>query len=145
MKPLKNVHVNKIRDSLSAITPGIFSKHPVLFAYLYGSYASGVVHPFSDLDIGIYIDKVPDSKHLELELSLSLEIDANIESVVASEVRIINNLPLVILGKTITEGALIYSRDEIIRVDFETSVRSAYFDFLPVIQRYHSTYIDSFC
>ena len=142
---MSDTRVEKIKNSLFAIAPGIFSKHPVLFAYLYGSYATGVVHPFSDLDIGIYIDKVPDSKHLELELSLSLEIDANIESVVASEVRIINNLPLVILGKTITEGALIYSRDEIIRVDFETSVRSAYFDFLPVIQRYHSTYIDSIC
>ncbi|MBW2671125.1 MAG: nucleotidyltransferase domain-containing protein [Deltaproteobacteria bacterium] len=142
---MTDTRVEKIKNSLFAIAPGIFSKHPVLFAYLYGSYATGVVHPFSDLDIGIYIDKVPDSKHLELELSLSLEIDANIESGVASEVRIINNLPLVILGKTITEGALIYSRDEIIRVDFETSVRSAYFDFLPVIQRYHSTYIDSVC
>lgn len=142
---MSDTRVEKIKNSLFAIAPGIFSNHPVLFAYLYGSYATGVVHPFSDLDIGIYIDKVPDSKHLELELSLSLEIDANIESVVASEVRIINNLPLVILGKTITEGALIYSRDEIIRVDFETSVRSAYFDFLPVIQRYHSTYIDSVC
>lgn len=140
---MSDTRVEKIKNSLFAIAPGIFSKHPVLFAYLYGSYATGVVHPFSDLDIGIYIDKVPDSKHLELELSLSLEIDANIENGVASEVRIINNLPLVILGKTITEGALIYSRDEIIRVDFETSVRSAYFDFLPVIQRYHSTYIDS--
>ena len=142
---MSDTRVEKIKNSLFAIAPGIFSKHPVLFAYLYGSYATGVVHPFSDLDIGIYIDKLPDSKHLELELSLSLEIDANIESGVASEVRIINNLPLVILGKTITEGALIYSRDEIIRVDFETSVRSAYFDFLPVIQRYHSTYIDSIC
>ncbi|MBW2239851.1 MAG: nucleotidyltransferase domain-containing protein [Deltaproteobacteria bacterium] len=142
---MTDTRVEKIKNSLFAIASGIFSKHPVLFAYLYGSYATGVVHPFSDLDIGIYIDKVPDSKHLELELSLSLEIDANIESGVASEVRIINNLPLVILGKTITEGALIYSRDEIIRVDFETSVRSAYFDFLPVIQRYHSTYIDSVC
>ena len=143
MKPLKNVRVNKIRDSLSAIAPGIFSKYPVLFAYLYGSYASGVVHPFSDLDIGIYIEKVPDRKYLELELSLSLEIDAGMETGIASEVRIINNLPLVILGKMITEGALIYSRDEVIRVDFETSVRSAYFDFLPVIIKYQNTYVDS--
>ena len=141
---MENVRVNKIRDSLSAIVPGIFSKHPVLFAYLYGSYATGVVHPFSDLDIGIYIEKVPDRKYLELELSLSLEFDAGMETGIASEVRIINNLPLVILGKMITEGALIYSRDEVIRVDFETSVRSAYFDFLPVIQNYHRTYIDSF-
>ena len=139
-----NNHIEKITNSLFAFAPGIFSKHPVLFAYLYGSYATGIVHPFSDLDIGIYIEKVPDRKYLELELSLSLEIDAGVETSIASEVRIINNLPLVILGKMITEGALIYSRDEVVRVDFETSVRSAYFDFLPVIQNYHRTYIETF-
>ena len=101
------------------------------------------MHPFSDLDIGIYIDDVSDTKYLELELSLSLEIDAKIGSGVRAEVRIINNLPLVIIGNIITEGSLIYSINENVRVDFETSVRRAYFDFLPVIIKYQNTYIDS--
>jgi len=39
-----NNHIEKIKNSLFAIAPGIFSKHPVLFAYLYGSYATGIVH-----------------------------------------------------------------------------------------------------
>ncbi|MEA1948251.1 MAG: nucleotidyltransferase domain-containing protein, partial [Thermodesulfobacteriota bacterium] len=91
------------------------------------------MHPFSDLDIGVYIDDVSDIKYLELELSLSLEIDAKIGSGVRAEVRIINNLPLVIIGNIITEGRLIYSINENVRVYFETSVRKAYFDFLPVI------------
>jgi len=62
---------------------------------------------------------------------------------VTSEVRIINALPLVITGNIITEGVLIFSRNEIIRVDFETSIRSAYFDFLPVIRMHQSAYVDS--
>ena len=133
--------VEKIRDSLIAITPKVFKKHPVLFAYLYGSYATGVVHAYSDVDIGIYIKNLQDSKHLELELSLSLEFDNLLKADAASEVRIINKLPLIILGNIVTEGFLIYSKDESLRVDFETSVRSAYFDFLPVIQRYNKAYI----
>ena len=137
--------VEKIRNILFAVAPNIFSRHPVLFAYLYGSYATGIVHPYSDLDIGIYIENLQDSKHLELELSLSLELDNLLKTEVASEVRIINKLPLVILGNIVTEGALIYSADEILRVDFETSVRSAFFDFLPVIRRYNSEYIDRVC
>ena len=139
-----NNHIEKITNSLFAIAPDIFCSRPVLFAYLYGSYSTGNVHPFSDLDIGVYIDDVSDIKYLELELSLSLEIDAKIGSGVRAEVRIINNLPLVIIGNIITEGSLIYSINENVRVDFETSVRKAYFDFLPVIQNYHRTYIDSF-
>ncbi|MBW1717855.1 MAG: nucleotidyltransferase domain-containing protein [Deltaproteobacteria bacterium] len=135
--------VEKIRGSLLKLAPDIFSKHPVLFAYLYGSYATGLVHPFSDLDIGIYVERISIRQCLELELSLALEIDEKLGSGVACEVRIINNLPLVLTGKIITEGMLIFSRNETIRVDFETSVRSAYFDFLPVVRRYQSIYIQS--
>jgi predicted nucleotidyltransferase len=135
--------VEKITNSLLAVAPEIFGNSAVLFAYLYGSYATGLVHPFSDLDIGIYVDQMSRRQCLELELSLALEIDEELGSGVASEVRIINNLPLVVTGKIITEGLLIFSRNETIRVDFETSVRSAYFDFLPVLRAYHRTYIDS--
>lgn len=138
-----NNHIKQITNSLFTIVPDIFCSRPVLFAYLYGSFVSGDVHPFSDLDIGIYIDDVPDINYLELELSLSLEIDAKIESSVKTEVRIINNLPLVVIGNIITEGSLIYSINENVRVDFETSVRKAYFDFLPVITAYQNTYINS--
>jgi predicted nucleotidyltransferase len=136
-------NIKQIINTLFTIAPDIFCSRPVLFAYLYGSYATGNVHPFSDLDIGIYIDDVSDIKYLELELTLSLEIDAKIEGGVKTEVRIINNLPLVIIGDIITEGRLIYSIDENVRVDFETSVRKAYFDFLPVIKTYQNTYIDN--
>lgn len=138
-----NNYIKQIINSLFSIAPDIFSNRPVLFAYLYGSYATGNVHPFSDLDIGIYTDELSDIKYLKLELSLSLEIDAKIGNGVKTEVRVINNLPLVILGNIITEGSLIYSINEKVRVDFETSVRLAYFDFLPVIKTYQNTYIDS--
>ena len=136
--------VKKIKSSLVTVVPEIFSGHPILFAYLYGSYARGFVHPFSDLDIAIYIDKTPCDEYLELELSLSLEIDKKIGNGVTSEVRIMNTLPLVITGAIITEGVLIFSRNETIRVDFETSIRNAYFDFLPIIRMQQSAYVDSF-
>jgi predicted nucleotidyltransferase len=138
-----NNNIKQITSSLVEIAPHIFCSRPVLFAYLYGSYATGNVHPFSDVDVGVYIDDVSDINYLELELSLSLEIDAKIGSGIRAEVRIINKLPLVITGNIITEGSLIYSINENVRVDFETSVRKAYFDFLPVIKTYQNTYIDS--
>ena len=135
--------VKRVKSFLMTVAPDICGKPPILFAYLYGSYARGFVHPFSDLDIAIYIEKIPCDEYLELELSLSLEIDNKIGHGVTSEVRIINALPLVITGNIITEGVLIFSRSEIIRVDFETSIRSAYFDFLPIIRMYQSAYVDS--
>jgi predicted nucleotidyltransferase len=80
-------HVVKIRNSLPAIASKIFSEHRVLFAYLYGSYATGIVHPFSDLDIGVYIKNLRDNKHLELELPLSLEFDNLLKPKATSEGR----------------------------------------------------------
>lgn len=136
-------HVKKIRRSLLKLAPDLLGRHPVLFSYLYGSYATGLVHPFSDLDIGIYAEKISRRQCLKLEMSLALEIDKGLEHVVASEVRVMNDLPLVVTGNIITEGILIFSKNEVMRVDFETSIRSAYFDFLPVLHAYQNAYMEN--
>lgn len=135
--------VEKMKNSLLAVAPDIFANSPVLFAYLYGSYATGLVHPFSDLDIGIYVEEIPRSRYLNIELSLALQTDEKLGSGVGAEVRIMNSLPLVVIGSIITDGILIFSRNDVIRVDFETSVRRAYFDFLPVVYEYRSMYVNS--
>lgn len=122
------------------IAPGVFRNAPVLFAYVYGSHAKGLSHPFSDLDVGIYVEDLDIRTRLDLELSLSLRIDEKLDHAVQSEVRVVNHLPLVVRGRILTEGELIYSIDENKRVEFETRVRKAYFDFLPVIQHYHQVY-----
>jgi len=133
-----------IKRSLVTHVQHIFGKKPVLFAYLYGSFATGTVHPFSDLDVGIFVGNISSAKYLELELILGLEIDEKMDSYVASEVRIINDLPLVIKGEIITNGLLIYSKNEEARINFETSIRRAYFDFLPVLNNYRNAYLKRF-
>jgi hypothetical protein len=47
---------------------------------------------------------------------------------------------LVVKGRILADGELMYSRDENKRIEFETQVRKAYFDFLPVIQQYQNAY-----
>jgi len=133
--------MNDLREKLREIAAQIFEKTPVLFAYLYGSYAKGLSHRFSDLDVGIYAEDLDLKSCLDLELSLALRIDENLGHVVQSEVRVLNHLPLVVLGRILGDGELIYSRDENKRIEFETQVRKAYFDFLPVIQQYQNAYI----
>ena len=139
---MQNRVEQKIKESIIRLAPQIFKSHPVRFAYIYGSFATGYVHPFSDIDIAIYTGKVSPAKSLELELLLSLKFDEKLDCKAKSEVRIINNLPLVIKGQIISDGFLIYSANEVERVHFETRVRSAYFDFLPVIQNYQRVYLE---
>ena len=135
--------VEMIKNAISEAAPEILEKYPVLLAYLYGSVATGNVHPFSDIDIAVYVQNLPASGYLGLELSTSLEFDKKMPVGCHSEVRIVNNLPISITGVIVTEGILIYCKRENARIDFETSVRKAYFDFLCVFRKYQNEYLDS--
>lgn len=114
---------------------GAFKGTPVLFAYLYGSYAKGETHAFSDLDIAVYVEDLDPKACLDLELSLALSIDENLDHKVQSDVRVVNYLPLAVQGRILAEGMLIFCREEGKRIEFETQTRKAYFDFLPVIRQ----------
>ena len=107
---MKTIDIEKTIASLISQAPKILSQHPVLFAYLYGSYASKIVHPFSDIDIGVYTKEMSIRAILDLELSLSLIFDEKLDAHGKSEIRIINDFPLSVKGKIITDGILIYSK-----------------------------------
>ncbi len=135
--------VSDIIKKLQHVSHSVFSCCPVLFAYVYGSYATDTPHPFSDLDIGIYLQPELDDYVHKIEMDLSLELDTKLGHVIETDVRVINNLPLTFLGQILTEGILIYSRNENARVEFEVGIRKRYFDFMPVIQNYNKAYIES--
>ena len=101
-----------------------------------------MVHPFSDVDIGIYVEKVAKGENLAMELGISLEFDEELPGNAQSDLRVINDFPLSFLGQIVTDGVLVYCRDDSIRIDFETSVRMAYFDFLPVLKMHQNEYLN---
>jgi len=133
----------KIKNKILFIASDIFEASPVLFAYLYGSIAVDQGHPFSDLDVAIYV--APDlsvKDGLTLELSLSVEFDRHMASGPPCDVRIMNFLPLSVVGEILTDGILIYCRDDHARIDYETSIRGAYFDFLPTLRNFQNEYLE---
>lgn len=141
--------MNTLTKKLLDRAPHIFDEMPVLFAYLYGSRVTGLEHPFSDLDVAVFVEGIDTRACLELELALSLQIDEALDHLVQTDVRTLNHLPLSVTGRILGEAELIYSRTEAKRIDFETRIRRAYFDFLPVIHRHqqaikerHSSILD---
>ena len=50
---------DNIKKSIIRLAPQIFNKHPVLFAYLFGSFATGCSHTFSDIDIAVFTEALP--------------------------------------------------------------------------------------
>ncbi len=97
---------SEITKKLERIAQRVFEDTPVLFAYMYGSYAAGLSHSFSDLDIGIYVPPMSTKDKMDLEMSLALTIDKGLNRKVNSDVRIVNGLPLAVAGEIVTKGVM---------------------------------------
>jgi len=130
-------------EQLKQHLPAILEGRPVLLAYLYGSVSTGYVHPFSDVDIALVLDPRQGLDPYQ-QLTLELEIEAQLEHVAGirdADVRAISGAPLRVQGKVVTQGILLYSRDEEFRIAFEVATRRRYFDFLPVLHMMQQAYL----
>lgn len=101
------------------------------FAYVHGSFVDG--NPFKDIDIAILTENRqtdPLNYELDLEVKLYRKLDF------PADVRVLNSAPNAFCFHVIKEGALLFTRDENKRSEFETRVFSSYADFLPFKRRY---------
>jgi len=113
--------INEIRAFLRE------QKH-VKVAYLFGSRAEGKAGPLSDFDIAILLDNRVDKREgfnyrLKLLNDLSFILKTRKLDVV-----IMNDAPLLLNYNVIKEGKVLYCRDELARMRFETYVLSRYLD-----------------
>ncbi len=132
----------QISDEIEGISEVQFTKieaflreNNVLFTYIFGSYARNEQHPSSDLDIGIYL-KEPFDTTADLLMTLNFEISQIIEGI-EIDVRILNKGSLEFLFKVITDGLLLFSIDDVKRMQFEKSVFFGYLDFKPALDTYY--------
>lgn len=129
---MENPLGRKLRiEMLKANIGSILKPYPVALAYLYGS-ATGNLTPFSDVDIALVTDRqLTPRERLKLMLGVEVELAERCD-IHSADVRIINDAPLVFRGRVVCDGILLYARNELARVEFETKTRDAYFDYLPV-------------
>ncbi len=76
----------------------------IIFAYVYGSFARGETHPFSDIDIAVYLKNPSAKEYLNIISHLPL-LDREID------VRILNNAPPIFRYNVIKDGILLFCRD----------------------------------
>jgi len=114
----KKVVMEKISDTLKA-------KEYILFAYIFGSFASDNV--FKDIDVGIFVSRVGNEPPLKLEVQLEGEIGDAIG--IPVDIRIINNAPVPFVYNVLKGGTVIVDNNRSFRSDFEGLVYKRYFDF----------------
>lgn len=115
----------QLRESATAILEG----EPVVFAYLFGSQATGQAHPRSDVDVAVMLEEgMPENEHLETGLRLARRL-AEASGLGRIEVVILNDAPLPLVGRAISTRKVIYSMDEPARVEFESRRYREFLDF----------------
>jgi len=131
-------------DRLHRELPAVLRDRPVMIAYLYGSVAEGHALPNSDIDVALVLAPdhgLPAYPRMLMELDIAAEIEERC-GLRSLDVRSINEAPVIARGTILTEGVLLYSRQEDFRVEYEVSTRKEYFDFLPVARMMQRAYFE---
>jgi predicted nucleotidyltransferase len=114
----------------------VLDKYPVAMAYLYGSMARGRPLPTSDIDIALVLTDPPAPyERFKLELAIQADLEDACQLREEMDVRSINQAPLMVQGRILQEGLLLYERDRELRIAFEVLTRKKYFDFLPAAEK----------
>lgn len=124
------------RNPVIKILQEVFEKNEgVQFAYLYGSVAMRAQTPGSDIDVAVYLKpmNINDFMRTEEELTFALIMRLHNDRI---DLRVLNVLPFLMQYRVLKDGILIFSRNELERVDFETQVMIRFFEFKPYLDEY---------
>lgn len=142
VKAQRQQETHRILARLREVIPSILTQYPVDAAYAYGSVARGTMTLLSDVDIALLLH-TPMSSYERLKLELTIQGDIeSISGFSPVDVRIINQAPLLVQGRIIQEGVLLYEQDRARRIAFEIAARKRYFDFAPVARRLQNVFLE---
>ena len=118
----------KKEEIISAFKDELEKYNEIIFAYIFGSFIDNQMPFFRDIDIGVYVneDVVSQKQLLDYPMNLSLELESLFKKYPV-DVVVMNNAPLSLISK-ITQGELLFVRDEDLWCDFVTKAWSLYHD-----------------
>jgi len=114
---------------IQAIKRFLLEINDIEFAYLYGSYAFDKVTPLSDLDIAVYQKTNKPAYGLRMT---EFKIESDLTQLLPGykfDVRSFNDAPIVVIGKILNEGRLLFYNDEKFYYDYLVNMRLQYMDY----------------
>ncbi len=120
---------NNLIEMLKTGSSAAFEGSEVLFAFLFGSQATGLARQGSDVDVAVFLEGFNRPEFaLDATLELTNEL-AKASRIGRLDLVVLNVAPLALRGRILKERVVIYSRDEPARVRFESVVMREFFDF----------------
>lgn len=126
------ITVDRIRAAVAEVADEMSG---VAAVYLYGSRVHGTTLPLSDIDLAVLLVDGEGPRDPLFAESFAARVSVALRSGVEIDAHLVSQLPLPVLGRVVTDGHLIHEGDASRRVEFETSTRRLYFDFLPLLER----------
>jgi len=120
----------------------IFKKYQVIFAYLFGSRATGKAIKSSDYDFAVML---PAGLNFKKTFAIRCKIISDIANILQYEkveVVILNDLKSILFKFVIIqEGLVLHEASHANRVMFELKTINEYHDFAPFIEKYNAAYL----
>ncbi|MCF6147624.1 MAG: nucleotidyltransferase domain-containing protein [Candidatus Kuenenia sp.] len=126
---MKTMEIKQREKVVSILSEVLYTEEGVVFAYLYGSFATESI--FNDIDIFIYIrnDKNPFTYPVAIKEKLFDAInksEINTFTIDDFDVRIINDAPYDIVINILCEGKLMVDKNFDLRTDFIENMSNKY-------------------
>lgn len=125
----------RMKENISELLPQaeayLKGRKDVVFAYLFGSFATGKPHPLSDVDIAVYLDGTDTAEK-------RLEILGDLEKILKSDeidLVILNKSPLTLNMKILQSRRVISDNQPFNRHIYESVTARSYIDFAKLEMR----------
>lgn len=108
----------------------ILKKYPVLFAYVFGSYAKARTRPKSDIDIAVFFDReLTEQERDSLRGEIKEEIAHALKKYDQVDIVALNDAYPLLEKEVIYNGKLIYSKDEAAQAHYQARAVSRWLDY----------------
>lgn len=121
--PEENVKIKECR--------AVFTRYPVLVAYLFGSRATGRINKASDYDFAVLLsEKISPDQYFDYKLALLRELLKVVKAEFIDLV-ILNDrrAPLLLKYNIVKDGIIIYEKDKKARVNLEFEIMRDWLDW----------------
>ncbi len=109
--------INDLRDYLQ-------DRPEVVFAYVFGTLASGRVNPLSDIDIAVYLKDPEGVDYLELYCQVSEVLGTDELDLV-----LLNRAPVSLAGRVLMQRKVLVDKEPFLRHAYESLIIREFLDF----------------